>query len=54
MQDKVDNAEQDYDGFWELVSLTISQTSLLLFVTFDIMLRRHICLTQSCDFVIYQ
>ena len=33
-------------AFWELVSLTVYQISFLLFVTFDIILGRHICLTH--------
>ena len=36
------------------VSLTFFQSSLLLFVTFDIMLLRYICLTRGCDFVIHK
>ena len=42
--------EKDCDfGFWKLVSLTRFLNSFLVFVTFDIMLRSHICLTWSCN-----
>ena len=41
-------------GFCKLVSLTVFHSSFLLFVTFDIMLWKHICLIQSCDFVIHK
>ena len=40
-------------GFWKLVSLTDFQSSFLLFVAFDIMLRESCCLISSCDVVIY-
>ena len=36
-----------------VVSLTVFQSSFLLFLAFDIMRGRHICLAQSFDFVIY-
>ena len=41
-------------GFWKLVSLTVFQSPFLLFVTFNIMIGRHICSKWSCDFVICQ
>ena len=41
-------------GFCKLVSLTVFQSSFLLFVTFDTMLGKHICLIQSCDFLIHK
>ena len=40
--------------FWKLVNLTVFQSPFLLFVTFNIMIERHICLKWSCDFVICQ
>ena len=48
--------EENYNNlqlwvFLKLVSLTVSQSSFLLFVTFDIMLKRQICWTITCDFV---
>ena len=39
-------------GFWKLVNLTVFQSSLLLFATFDVLLRQHICLNRSCAFEI--
>ena len=36
----------------QLVGLIVFQSSFLLIVTFYTMLRRHICLTRSCDFAI--
>ena len=41
-------------GLSKLFSLTVFQSFFLLFVTFDIMLERHICRTKSCFFVIYK
>ena len=41
-------------GFCKLVSLTVFQSSFFLFVTFDTMLGKHICLIQSCDFLIHK
>ena len=34
-----------------VVSLTVFQSSFLLFLAFDIMHGAYICLAQSCDFV---
>ena len=42
-------------GFRKLVSLTVFQSSFLLFVTFyTVNLRLSISLTRSCDFVVYK
>ena len=41
-------------GLSKLFSLTVFQSFFLLFVTFDIMLERHICRTKSYVFVIYK
>ena len=41
-------------GFWKHVTLTVFQSSFLLFVTCEIILGRHICLIGSCDFVIHK
>ena len=41
-------------GSWKLISLTVFQSPFLLFVTFNIMIGRHICLKWSCDFVLWQ
>ena len=34
-------------GFWKLLNLTVFQSPFLLFVTFNIMIGRHICLKWS-------
>ena len=39
-------------GLSKFVNLTVFQSSFLLFVTFDIMLERHICRKKA--FVIYK
>ena len=43
-----------YRSFWKLVGQTVFQSSFLLFVTFDMVLGRHICWTPSCYFVIHK
>ena len=43
-----------YRSFWKLVRQTVFQSSFLLFVTFDMVLGRHICWTPSCYFVIHE
>ena len=35
-----------------LYSLTVFQFFFFFFVTFNIMLRRHICWTRSCNFIV--
>ena len=40
--------------FRKLVSLNIFKSSFLLFVKFDIMSGRQICLTRSSDFVVHK
>ena len=40
--------------FTTLISLKVFQNSFLLFITFDIVLGRHICWTRSCEFVVYK
>ena len=40
-------------SFLKIASLTVFSISFLLFIMFDIMLERYICLTRSSNFVIY-
>ena len=40
--------------FWKLLSLTVCQSSFVLFVTFDIMPARRVSSTRSCASVIRQ
>ena len=43
----------DYNcGFWKLISISVLQSSFLLFLTFYVILGINICLTQSGDLVI--
>ena len=36
-------------GFRNLISLIVFQGSLLLFVTFGVMLGKYVCWTRNCD-----
>ena len=40
--------------FAKLDSLTVFQSSFLLFVTFDLTLGRHVCSPKCCYFEIYK
>lgn len=51
----METIEADWNyGFWKLASQTVFQSSLVLFVTFDMVIGRHVCLTRSCDFLIHK
>ena len=54
MDKKLKKIETDCNcGFLKLVSLLVFQGSVLLFVTFNILLGRHTCLRKRGDFVIH-
>ena len=55
----MDKLEEDWNELQlyflkKLDSPTVFQSAFLLFLTLDMMLGRHICLTRSCDFVIHK
>ena len=40
--------------FENLLAKQLFSSSSSLFVTFDIMLEKHVCFTRSCDFIIHK